>query len=72
MEKVEERLTVLKDYMTLSDMKNYFQVGSNSTISDWEKDGLKVCSLSRQTKYYKKEDIIEFLDSRRAWWKKKD
>lgn len=72
MEKAEERLTVLKDYMTLSDMKNYFQVVSNSTISDWEKDGLKVCSLNRQTKYYKKEDIIEFLDSRRAWWKIKD
>lgn len=66
MEKKEEKLTVLKDYMTLSDMKNYFQVGSNSTISDWEKDGLKVCFLNRQSKYYKKEDIIEFLDSRRA------
>lgn len=66
MEKKEERLTVLKDYMTLSDMKNYFQVKSSDTISKWEKGGLKVCFLNREAKYYKKEDIIEFLDSRRA------
>lgn len=66
MEKVEERLTVLKDYMTLDDMKNYFQVKADSTIGGWEKDGLKVCYFNRQTKYYKKEDIQEFMDSRRA------
>lgn len=65
MEKVEERLTVLKDYMTLSDMKNYFQI-STRTVGDWEKGGLKICFLNRESKYYKKEDIIEFLDSRRA------
>ncbi|WP_257875766.1 hypothetical protein [Anaerococcus sp. Marseille-P3625] len=65
MEKVEERLTVLKDYMTLSDMKNYFQI-STRTVDNWEKDGLKICFLNRESKYYKKEDIIEFLDSKRA------
>lgn len=66
MEKREERLTVLKDYMTLSDMKNYFQVKTDRTIGKWEEEGLKVCFLNRETKYYKKEDVIEFLDSRRA------
>lgn len=71
MEKAEERLTVLKDYMTLSDMKNYFQVKSSETIGKWEEKGLKVCFLNREAKYYKKEDIIEFLDSKRTEWKKK-
>lgn len=60
------RLDILKDYMTLDDMKSYFQVKSNTTISDWEKEGLKVCYINRQSKYYKKEDIQEFLDSKRA------
>lgn len=72
MEKVEERLTVLKDYMTLSDMKNYFQFKDNKTFSEWEQKGLKTVILTEKSKLYKKEDIIEFLDSRRAWWKKKD
>lgn len=71
MEKVEERLTVLKDYMTLSDMKNYFQFKDNKTFSEWEQKGLKAVILTGKSKLYKKEDIIEFLDSRRAWWKKK-
>ena len=62
---VRERLTVLKDYMTLDDMKNYFQINTNDTIREWEKGGLKVCYLNRLSKYYKKEDIIEFLDSKR-------
>lgn len=71
MEKVEDRLTVLKDYMTLSDMKNYFQFKDNKTFSEWEQKGLKAVILTEKSKLYKKEDIIEFLDSRRAWWKKK-
>ena len=66
MEKVEERLTVLKDYMTLSDMKNYFQFKDNKTFSEWEQKGLKTVILTEKSKLYKKEDIIEFLDSRRA------
>lgn len=60
------RLDILKDYMTLDDMKSYFQVKTNKTISDWEKEGLKVCYISRLSKYYKKEDIQEFMDSKRA------
>lgn len=71
MEKIEDRLTVLKDYMTLSDMKNYFQFKDNKTFSEWEQKGLKAVILTEKSKLYKKEDIIEFLDSRRAWWKKK-
>ncbi|WP_311486538.1 hypothetical protein [uncultured Anaerococcus sp.] len=66
MEKVEDRLTVLKDYMTLSDMKNYFQFKDNKTFSEWEQKGLKAVILTEKSKLYKKEDIIEFLDSRRA------
>lgn len=66
MEKVEERLTVLKDYMTLSDMKNYFQFKDNKTFSEWEQKGLKAVILTEKSKLYKKEDIIEFLDSRRT------
>lgn len=65
MEKVEERLTVLKDYMTLDDMQNYFQA-SSGTIGKWEEKGLKVCLLSREKKYYKKDDIVEFLDSKKV------
>ncbi len=60
------RLDVLKDYMTLDDMKCYFQVKSDTTISNWEKEGLKVCYINRQSKYYKKEDIQDFMDSKRA------
>ena len=71
MEKREERLTVLKDYMTLSDMKNYFQFKDNKTFSEWEQKGLKAVILTGKSKLYKKEDIIEFLDKRRAWWKQK-
>lgn len=66
MEKVEERLTVLKDYMTLSDMKNYFQFKDNKTFSEWEQKGLKAVILTGKSKLYKKEDIIEFLDSMRT------
>lgn len=66
MEKVEERLTVLKDYMTLSDMKNYFQFKDNKTFSEWEQKGLKAVILTGKSKLYKKEDIIEFLDSKRS------
>lgn len=66
MEKREERLTVLKDYMTLSDMKNYFQFKDNKTFSEWEQKGLKAVILTGKSKLYKKEDIIEFLDSRRT------
>ena len=66
MEKREERLTVLKDYMTLSDMKNYFQFKDNKTFSEWEQRGLKAVILTGKSKLYKKEDIIEFLDSRRT------
>lgn len=60
------RLDTLKEYMTLDDMKSYFQIKSDSTISNWEKEGLKVCYITRQLKYYKKEDIQEFMDSCRA------
>lgn len=66
MEKVEERLTVLKDYMTLSDMKSYFQFKDNKTFSEWEQKGLKAVILTGKSKLYKKEDIIEFLDGMRT------
>lgn len=61
MEKVEERLTVLKDYMTLDDMTEYFGL-SKKTIGNWEKDGLKTVQLTGRTKFYKASDIREYLD----------
>lgn len=68
-EKREERLTVLKDYMTLNDMKEYFQFKDCKTFSDREKRGLKAVILTGKSKLYKKEDIVEFLDGLRTLWK---
>ena len=68
---VRERLTVLKDYMTLQDMKDYFQFKSAKTFIEWEQKGLKAVILTEKSKLYKKEDIIAFLDGRRTEWKKK-
>ena len=68
-EKREERLTVLKEYMTPSDMKEYFQFKDIKTFSDWEQRGLKAVVLSAKSKLYKKEDIVEFLDGLRTQWK---
>lgn len=56
------KLTVLKEYMSLSDMKNYFGFKDNKTFADWEKEGLKVIKISERTKFYKADDIREFLD----------
>lgn len=61
MEKVEDRLTVLKDYMTLEDMTEYFGL-SKKTIGNWEKDGLKTVQLTNRTKFYRASDIREYLD----------
>lgn len=63
---VRERLTVLKDYMTLQDMKDYFQFKDVKTFGEWEQKGLKAVILTEKSKLYKKEDIIAFLDGRRA------
>ena len=60
MEKVEERLTVLKDYMTLSDMKNYFQFKDNKTFSEWEQKGLKAVILTGKSKLYKKYAVLQW------------
>lgn len=61
MEKTQERLTVLKEYMTLDDMAEYFDL-SKKTISNWEKDGLKTVQVSNRLKLYRAADIREYLD----------
>ncbi|EGC83577.1 hypothetical protein [Anaerococcus hydrogenalis] len=60
---MEERLTVLKEYMTLSDMKEYFQFKDSKTFRDWEQKGLKTIKLTESSKLYKACDIREFLDN---------
>lgn len=61
MEKRQERLTVLKEYMTLDDMTEYFDL-SKKTISNWEKDGLKTVQVSNRLKLYRASDIRDYLD----------
>ena len=59
---MEQRLTVLKEYMTLNDMKEYFDFKDGKTFEKWERQGLKTIKLTRRTKFYKADDIREFLD----------
>lgn len=59
---MEQRLTVLKEYMTLNDMREYFQFKDPKTFGEWEKRGLKVIKLTEKSKLYKADDIREFLD----------
>lgn len=58
---IRERLTVLKEYMTQDDMASYFNL-STKTINNWEKDGLKTVQLSSRLKFYKADDVREFLE----------
>lgn len=58
------RLTVLKEYMTPHDMMEYFGFKSTKTFENWEKDGLKVVSVTGRTKFYRADDIREFLNSK--------
>lgn len=66
MEYTGERLTVLKEYMTPDDMKNYFGFKSAKTFDNWEKDGLKAVVVTGRTKFYKAEDIREYLSSKES------
>lgn len=56
-----QRLTVLKDFMSLEDMKSYFGL-KEKTFSRWEQMGLKAINLSAKTKFYRAEDIREFME----------
>lgn len=64
MEKTNDRLTVLKEYMTPNDMMEYFGFKSTKTFDNWEKDGLKAVVVTGRTKFYKAEDIREYLSSK--------
>lgn len=64
MEYTSERLTVLKEYMTPSDMMEYFGFKSAKTFDNWEKDGLKVVCVTARTKFYRADDIREYLNSK--------
>lgn len=61
-----KRLSVLKEYMSPWDMCEYFGREHPKTFSDWEKLGLRAVIVTGKTKYYKREDIIEFLDKCRS------
>lgn len=64
MEYTGERLTVLKEYMTPRDMMEYFGFKSAKTFENWEKDGLKVVSVTSRTKFYRADDIREYLNNK--------
>lgn len=57
-----QKLTVLKEYMSLSDMKSYFGFKDNKTFDKREQMGLKTVRVTEKTKFYRKKDIQEFLD----------
>lgn len=59
-----ERLTVLKEYMTPNDMMDYFGFKCAKTFDNWEKDGLKAVVVTGKTKFYKAEDIRDYLNSK--------
>lgn len=65
MEEARGKLTVLKEYMTPHDMKEYFGFKSTKTFENWERDGLKVVTVTGRTKFYKAEDIRNYLDGKR-------
>lgn len=64
MEAIRERLTVLKEYMTPQDMMEYFGFKSAKTFENWEKDGLKVVCVTARTKFYRADDIREYLNNK--------
>lgn len=57
-----ERLTVLKEYMTPDDMLDYFGFKSTKTFGKWEQEGLRAIRLSERTKFYRADDIRNFLN----------
>lgn len=64
MEGAKERLTMLKEYMTQQDMCDYFGFKSYKTFDNWEKEGLKVVKVTERTKFYRADDIRDFLNGR--------
>ena len=56
---MEERLTVIKDFMTRKDMMDYFDIKTD-TLLDWENQGLNFKKIGRK-KYYEKEEIKRFI-----------
>lgn len=56
-----EQLTTLKEYMTIEDMCNYFQM-SKGTLDNWRKEkGLKGKTIGRIV-LFKKEEIEKFIE----------
>lgn len=61
-----ERLTVIKEYMTPEDMCSYFGFKDKRQFVKWEEDGLKTIKLSEKSKLYAGEDVREYLDKLRS------
>lgn len=54
---------VLKEIMTVQELKDYFGIVDTATIRKMEAMGLEDCYLSEQTRFYLREDIINFMKS---------
>ena len=58
---MEQQLTTLKEYMTIEDMCNYFQM-SKGTLDNWRKEkGLKDKTIGRIV-LFEKEEIERFIE----------
>lgn len=61
-----ERLTVIKEYMTPDDMCSYFGFKDKRQFVKWEEDGLKTIKLSEKSKLYAGDDVRDYLDNLRS------
>ena len=61
-----ERLTVIKEYMTPDDMCSYFGFKDKRMFVKWEENGLKTIKLSEKSKLYAGDDVREYLNKLRS------
>ncbi|MGF2943527.1 helix-turn-helix domain-containing protein [Enterococcus xiangfangensis] len=54
-----------KDYLTTSEIREYAGGISTGTLTKWRKAGLK-CIVIDGLNFYKREDVIEFMDAHRC------
>lgn len=62
----DNRLTVIKEYMTPDDMCSYFGFKDKRMFTKWEADGLKTIKLTEKSKLYAGDDVREYLDKLRS------
>lgn len=54
----------MKEYLTKQEIMDYFQI-KDDTLRKWQKEGLVTCDMGGRKFFFKKEDIVEFMDSKR-------